>query len=223
MTPRNKLLRCASDVLNHFTLPRQFKTARTGFEPASSFYLLSFGREGRIRTADLALIRRALLTNWATPLCKRIVIYWQCQEPHYSRVKIETWSGSVYPLSHFSALSTWRSTVLFFICVQTSYELAFLCIGGRRGSRNHTRFDSLLLVFKTSPLPLGLVSHIQVWVFVPDTVSFGAFKDRYDCTIRCTQTLFLIVDSSQMRFHLREFHLLCRRINDSWQRILDSN
>ena len=25
MTPRNKLKRCASDVLDHFTLPRQFK------------------------------------------------------------------------------------------------------------------------------------------------------------------------------------------------------
>lgn len=47
MTPCNKLLRCASDVLDHFTLPRQFKAARTGFEPASSFYLLSFGREGQ--------------------------------------------------------------------------------------------------------------------------------------------------------------------------------
>ena len=73
------------------------------------------------------------------------------------------WVG--VPLSHFSALSTWRLTVLLFICVQTGSIQCFLCTGGRCGSRNHTRFDSLLLVFKTSPLPLGLISHHQVRAF----------------------------------------------------------
>ena len=36
------------------------------------------------------------------------------------------WVG-VSTLSHCSALSTWRSTVLLFICVQTSYHWCFLC------------------------------------------------------------------------------------------------
>lgn len=34
--------------------------------------------------------------------------------------------------------------------------------GDGGGSRNHTRFDTLLLVFKTSPLPLGLLRHIYL-------------------------------------------------------------
>ena len=70
------------------------------------------------------------------------------------QVSRHTLSISLFP--HCRLL---RSTVLLFICVQTSYHWCSLCIGGRRGSRNHTRFDSLLLVFRTSPLPLGLVSH----------------------------------------------------------------
>ena len=50
MTPCNKPSRCASDVLDHFTLPRQLKAARAGFEPTSSFCLLGFGVNSRTRT-----------------------------------------------------------------------------------------------------------------------------------------------------------------------------
>ena len=55
-------------------------------------------------------------------------------------------------------------------------------------------------------------------VFVLCAVPYGALKDCYDDAIRCTRTLLLIVDSPPMRFSLREFHLLCCRINNSWQR-----
>ena len=80
-----------------------------------------------------------------------------------------------------------------------------------------------LSVFKTEPFSHLGIPPYDAEVFVLCAVSYGAFKDRYDDAIRCTRTLLLIVDSPPIRFHLREFHLLYRRISDSWQRRRDSN
>ena len=130
------------------------------------------------------------------------------------------WVG-IISISLFRAVDSALNRATFYLRPDWFYP-AFLCIGGRRGSRNHTRFDSLLLVFKTSPLPLGLISHIIVWVFVPDATLMAppaqsTSKHLSEVCLPKPNPVFSI-RSHRVLSTLGGFHALTSHTKDGWQR-----
>ena len=142
MTPYNKLLRCASDVLDLFTLPRQFKAARVGLEPTFSFYLLSFGRRGETRTQPTSVLSGLRANHLCySPICNDsrlsaaylfliFIVLFRAFARLVATIFHRNFKWVGVPLSHFSTLSTRRLTVLLFICVQTGSIQRFYVLEG---------------------------------------------------------------------------------------------
>ena len=161
--------------------------------------------------------------------------------PRVEFLQQETLSGSAFPISLFRVVDNDAKCRACFLSASRPATTG-VSIGGGCGSRNHTRCDSLLLVFKTSPFPLGLIlhvksnsrselpfhcwrQHVSVHIWLCNCRDFRTLRSliqRYLKPLRLIysltkRTLHLMMDSPTIRFCPRGFHLLPRRINESWR------
>lgn len=115
--------------------------------------------------------------------------------------KMETSSGSVYfSIPLFRGVDSSAQPCYFLSASRPATNRRFLCIGGGCGSRNHTRLPATGS-FQDCSLAFGVNPPYLMSGFSYQTQSHMApCKDHYDSTIRCRQTLLLIVDSPPIRF-----------------------